>query len=270
MEPVGRPEAIVRPAEAERMFEVDRIAPSPTLAEFVSYFWLVRWRVPQPRQQQVVPQPRVHIAAENGRLFVHGVSREPFFRTLTGTGHVLGAAFQPGGFRAVLKRNVNTVSGLVRPAQELFGPDDRAFAERILASADGARIVPMFEDYLLNLAPEPDSVGRQVTALVLEVEHDSDIVRAEQLAAHAGLSLRSLQRLFANYVGIGPKWVIQRSRILDATAAAHSGEPQDWAELADRLGFSDQAHLTRVFAQVVGTPPAAYHRDPGTSPSAQL
>ena len=43
-----------------------------------------------------------------------------------------------------------------------------------------------------------------------------------------------------------------------AVAAAHSGAVTDWAALARELGFSDQAHLTRVFAQVVGTPPASY------------
>ena len=76
--------------------------------------------------------------------------------------------------------------------------------------------------------------------------------------------VRALQRLFADYVGVGPKWVIQRFRILEAAAAALSDAPVDWAGLAQELGFSDQAHLTRVFSQVVGTPPAAYRRDPGT------
>ncbi|WP_346348757.1 helix-turn-helix domain-containing protein [Rhodococcus sp. T2V] len=90
-----------------------------------------------------------------------------------------------------------------------------------------------------------------------------DFVRADQLAAHAGCSLRTLQRLFTEYVGIGPKWVIQRFRILDAAAAAHSGERIDWSALAYELGFSDQAHLTRVFTQVVGTPPATYQRANG-------
>jgi AraC-like DNA-binding protein len=86
------------------------------------------------------------------------------------------------------------------------------------------------------------------------------------LAAAAAMSLRSLQRLFAEYLGIGPKWVIQRFRILDAVAAAHSGAVADWAALARELGFSDQAHLTRMFTQVVGTPPATYRRAIG-SPS---
>jgi AraC-like DNA-binding protein len=95
---------------------------------------------------------------------------------------------------------------------------------------------------------------------VAEAERRVEITRAELLAAHAGMSLRSLQRLFTEYVGVGPKWVIQRFRILDAVAAAHSGAVTDWATLARELGFSDQAHLTRVLTQVVGTPPASYQR----------
>ncbi|MFC7344366.1 DUF6597 domain-containing transcriptional factor [Saccharopolyspora griseoalba] len=264
MRKVGRPEAIVRPKAGERAFDVERIAPDPRLAEFVDYHWLVRWRVTEHRQQ-VVPQPRVHLAGEHGRLLVHGVSREPFFRTLTGTGHVLGAAFHPGGFRAVLRSSVASIAGTVRPGLDLLGRDDRPAAERIAASEASEPMVRAVEDYLLSLSPEPDPTGRGVTDLVGEVQRRSGIVRAEQLARHAGLTLRSLQRLFSEYVGVGPKWVIQRSRILDATAAAHSGEAVDWAALADRLGFSDQAHLTRVFTQVVGTPPAMYQRDPGTT-----
>ena len=57
------------------------------------------------------------------------------------------------------------------------------------------------------------------------------------------------------------RWVIQRLRILEAAGAAHAGAVPDWAALAVDLGFSDQAHLTRVFTQVVGTPPATYERD---------
>ena len=207
----------------------------------------------------------MHIAAEEGRLLVHGVTRERFYRTLTGTGHALGAAFHAGGFHPLLKRSVGTISGAVQTGQDAFGYDDRSTAVRILAASDVSEMVDAFEAYLLQTDPEQDPVSREVTALVAVAERRNDIVRAEQLADHGGMSLRTLQRLFTEYVGIGPKWVIQRFRILDAAAAAHSGRSTSWSDLAQELGFSDQAHLTRVFAEVVGTPPAAYQRDPGTS-----
>jgi AraC-like DNA-binding protein len=249
----------------EQRFTVERLAPREFLAEFVDYYWLVRWNLPEPHRQQVVPQPRVHVAAEGGRLLVHGVTQKPFFRTLDGSGHVLGAAFHPGGFRPLLRTSVGSISGSVQPAAGLLGVDDPPVAARILGGHDSAEMIEALEGYLVGIGPKPDPTGRRVTELVAEAERRTEITRAEVLAVEAGMSLRSLQRLFAEYVGVGPKWVIQRFRILDAIAAAHSGEVTGWAELARELGFSDQAHLTRVFTQVVGTPPASYRREIGLS-----
>nr|EJJ01169.1 transcriptional regulator, AraC family [Rhodococcus sp. JVH1] len=194
---------------------------------------------------------------------MHGISRSPFYRTLTGNGHVLGAAFHAGGFRPLLNGSVGAISGTVQPGRHLLAGDDRPVAERILAGTDSAEMIAAFERYLLRTDPVPDPTGREITALVGDAQCNRDIVRADQLAAHAGCSLRTLQRLFTEYVGIGPKWVIQRFRILDAAGAAHSGERIDWSALAYELGFSDQAHLTRVFTHVVGTPPATYQRTHG-------
>ena len=243
---------------------MERIAPRESLAELVDYHWLVRWDIPGTYRQQVVPQPRIHVAAEQGRLLVHGISREPFERALSGSGHVLGTAFHPAGFRSVLKRSVGSISGTVQPASVVLGADDRPVADRILSDAPAETMVRVMEDYLAGFDPEPDETSGWVNELVAEAERRREIRRAEQLAEVAGVSLRALQRAFTEYVGIGPKWVIQRFRILEAAAAAHSDKPVDWAVLAQDLGFSDQAHLTRVFTQVVGTPPATYRRDPGT------
>jgi AraC-like DNA-binding protein len=258
--PRGRPDAILRPSEAEQTITVTRLPASPALEPYVEYHWYVGWRAAEEHRQQVVPQPRVHVAAEHGRLLVHGISHQPFFRTLSGVGHTLGAAFHPGGFRPLLRRRVGTLCDQVVPAGELFDLDDRPVAQRILDGSDVPAMVEALESYLLALDPEPDPVVEEVRALVQLAEEDRGITRAEQLADHAATSLRSLQRLFTDYVGIGPKWVIARWRILDAAAAAHGGDLVDWAALAVELGFTDQAHLTRAFTAVVGTPPATYER----------
>jgi AraC-like DNA-binding protein len=263
--PRGRPEAIVRPGTD--LFGVERIPPRESLAHLVDYHWLVRWDVPGTHRQQVVPQPRVHVAAEPvdgvGRLLVHGVSRGPFERVLSGRGLVLGTAFHPAGFRPVLKRSVGSIAGTVRPGLDVLGIDDRPPAGRILADGPTDQLVAALEGYLEQAAPEPDATVAEVNGLVAQAERRHDVRRAEDLAALAGTSLRTLQRLFTEYVGVGPKWVIVRFRILEAAAAALAEEPVDWGGLAHDLGFSDQAHLTRVFAQVVGTPPATYRRGAG-------
>jgi len=243
------------------MFTVERIAPRPSLAAFVDYHWLVRWDVPGTHRQQVVPQPRVHIAAEQGRLLVHGISRQPFERELSGKGLVLGTAFHPAGFRPLLGRSVSAIAGTVQPGSVVLGADDRPTADRVLRDGPTDELVAAMEDYLVGLGPEVDETGRWVDGLVAEAERRHEVRRAEDLAVVAGVSLRSLQRVFTEYLGIGPKWVIQRFRILEVAGAALADGPVDWASLAHDLGFSDQAHLTRAFTRVVGTPPATYRRD---------
>lgn len=263
--PQGRPEAIVFPAAGHAVFHSERIAPSPDLAPFVDYHWLVRWTDVARHVQRVVPQPRIHVASEAGRLLVHGINRETFERQLTGSGHVLGTAFHPAGFRPLLGGTVATLAGKVQPAAEVLGFDDRPTAEAIVRTDDTRAMVQAMEAYLRSLGPEADPTVAVVDHLVATAEGQPDIRRADQLATLADMSQRTLQRLFAEYVGVGPKWVIQRFRILDAARAAHSGDATDWAALAADLGFSDQSHLTRAFTAVMGAPPRTYERDARTS-----
>jgi len=266
-EPTGRgASAIVRPTAAAQHIDVRRAVPSERWQPFLQYHWMVRWECPEPFEQQVIPQPCVHVSAEwfegRPRLLVNGITREPFVRTLTGTGHVLGAAFRPASFRAVLGEDLGVVSGRIVPIGDVVGPDDSAAAAQILrADATDEEMVTALEAYLDQLDPAPDPQADVLNALVDAAEQDRSLIRAEQLAELAGVSLRTLQRQFTAYLGIGPKWVVQRFRLLDAAAAAHSGTRTDWAALAAELGFSDQAHLTRAFTSVVGTPPATYAKD---------
>ena len=247
------------------MIDVTRQVPAADLRSWIDYFCIVRWQAEEPHTQAVIPQPVVHVAAENGRLMVHRVGGSHFTRTLLGDGHVLGMALRPGAFRSFIGRPVNTVSRSVIAMGDLTGVDDRPIADALLRpGAADAELVGVAESWVRGLDLDRDPMIDTVAGLVARAESDRTIVRAEQLAAVASMSLRSLQRLFGEYVGIGPKWVIQRFRLLDAAAVANSGtrfaREVDWAALAVDLGFSDQAHLTREFSRIVGTPPASYLR----------
>ncbi|MEE9416621.1 MAG: helix-turn-helix transcriptional regulator [Acidimicrobiales bacterium] len=92
------------------------------------------------------------------------------------------------------------------------------------------------------------------------IASDRSVCDLDQLRRATGHQPRWLQRIFAEYVGIGPKAIIRRYRLQEAADAALSGEPLDWAAKAAQLGYYDQAHLVREFTRVVGMAPAAYAR----------
>ena len=258
--PRGEPGAVLHPDKAAPLMDISRHFPRESLRDYIEYHWIVRWRIHDEHRQQVLPQPKIHLAAEDGRLFVHGVNREPFVRTFTTSGQVIGVAFRPGGFRPFLRSGVGRLEGRVVAAGDLWPPDDRPVARHVLGSASDAEMVCAVEDYLAGLEPEPDPLVGEIAEIVAYIETDTDVHRVDQVAAHAHTTVRTLQRLFSEYVGISPKWVIQRRRLIDAAEQAHRG-PVVWAQLAEQLGFSDQAHLIRAWTAAVGTPPATYVRE---------
>ena len=198
-----------------------------------------------------------------GRLLVHGISREPFVRTLTGAGHTLGAAFHPGGFRPFLRRQRRHAvrdggarGRAVRPRRPAGGGAGPGHVRR---TGDGRR---RWRPTCWRSTRSPTRSSTQVRALVA--------AGGAGPVADPGRGARRTRRRRAcgRCSGCSPTtsasarsgWS-SRFRILDAAAAAHGGEPVDWAALAVELGFTDQAHLTRAFTAVVGTPPATYRRE---------
>jgi AraC-like DNA-binding protein len=103
-------------------------------------------------------------------------------------------------------------------------------------------------------------IVEQVRDLVERMAIDHELVRAEQAAALLGCDLRTLQRLFRAYVGVSPKWVIQRYRLHEAAQQLADGAVAGMTELALRLGYFDQAHFIRDFKAVVGRAPGEHAR----------
>lgn len=67
-----------------------------------------------------------------------------------------------------------------------------------------------------------------VARIVDGIRDDPTVTRVDAVAQRYGIGVRRLQRLFTNYVGIGPKWVIRC--LHEAAGRAVSGAPVDWAE----------------------------------------
>lgn len=240
-----------------------RRAPAPALRPYLEHYWLIDWDLTEPYASHVVPHPCVNVvfqrfAGTPDLGEVAGVGLELFTQKLEGAGRVCGAQFRPGGFRPFAPaaavshwtgRRVpldEALPGLAGTPGAVLGPDEED--DRVAA----------LDAFLLSLAPAPDPQAGLAMALAERIRRDRGILRVAEFARAEGLSMRSLQRLFAAYVGVSPKWVILRYRIHEALERAESAEAVDWAGLAAELGYSDQAHLVRDFTATVGVPPTAY------------
>ncbi|MFB7914796.1 DUF6597 domain-containing transcriptional factor [Streptomyces sp. NPDC056061] len=242
-----------------------RREPAPALRPYLEHYWLIDWDLTQPYASHLVPHPSVNLVFQRyeassvptrgtGFAEVSGIGLELFTQKLEGRGRVCGVQFRPGGFRPFAPdRPVSAWTGRRLPADEVFSPP--ASPSAVLDPADEDARVAALDAYLLALRPDPDPQADRAMALVDLVRTDRTLRRVDELARAEGLSPRSLQRLFAAYVGVGPKWVILRYRIHEALERAEADPEVNWAALAAELGYSDQAHLIRDFTATVGVSP---------------
>jgi len=258
---------VLRPDLAATHFRLDRHAPSDALAPFVDYYWIPRWdlRGKPSYEQTILPHPNVNLVFEASGAGIFGVDRRLFTRSLSGLGLAFGVRFTAGGFRPFWQAPISQLTDRVVPAARLFGPRAEKARQAIMGgpdpddrAADDARMIGFAEALLHSMLPERDPLAEQAAALVARITDDPGLRRVDQLSASAGMTPRTLQRLFADYVGVSPKWVMRRARLHEAAERADSGEPVDWACLAADLGYADQAHLTRDFTVTIGVPPSRY------------
>ncbi|WP_433264950.1 AraC family transcriptional regulator [Actinosynnema sp. CS-041913] len=219
-------------------------APSPDLAPYVARYWIVHWSYDRPYRQLIVPYPNVHLTFREGVATVSGVSSRHVFRELDGDGRVFGVAFRPGRFRAFLGAPVRSITDRSVPSMFPELPDE----------VD----VPAVEAMLRACLPEPDPAAESAAETVETIIARPDITRVSALAEETGRSPRQLQRLFAEHVGVGPKWVIRRYRLHEVTERMAAGGRVDWAVLAAELGYADQAHFVRDFTAMFGETPTCY------------
>lgn len=251
-------------AAADSVVGRARLAPSGPLAPFVEYYWIARWDLRgQPSYEQtILPHPDVHLVFEASGAGIYGVDRSLFGRWLSGQGKAVGVRFRAGCFRPFWGAPVSQLSDRVTPATRLFGPLAEKTRQAIMCAETDTDMTSHAESLLFSGLPDPDPVAEQVAGLVALITSDASLRRVDQLAVVCGLSVRALQRLFADYVGTGPKWVMRWARLHEAASRADRGEPVDWAGLAVDLGYADQTHLTRDFTAILGVPPGRYAAAP--------
>ncbi len=221
--------------------------PSPHLARYVDHYWVVSWHYDSPYRQLVVPYPNVHLSFAGGGAIVNGVASGHRIKVLDGADRVFGVAFRPGGFRPFLGRSVATITDRTLAAAEVFaGP--------LPEPVDVAGV----EDFLTTHLPAPDPRAEDAADAVATIAAKPHLTRVDVLADELATSVRQVQRLFAEYVGIGPKWVIRRYRLHEVTERLAAGADVDWPALAAELDYADQAHFVRDFKAMFGEPPTWY------------
>ncbi len=246
-------------------FDLHRWAPSEDAARFVEHFWSVSWDRHEagPFESTVITFPAMHLTREWGddvvrhghRLpstLIHGVVPKVFRITISGRGSVVGARFRPGAFTARFGGDAAVMTGRVEQA------DDELLGTPLVLGEDVTAVRLGMDSAIGATAGEVDPTYRALTPLVDRMRDDASLHRVEQVMELSPWSTRTTQRVFRRYVGVTVKWVLCRYRLQQAALEIESAPDIDFADLAVRLGWYDQAHFINDFRSMLGSTPGEY------------
>ena len=239
-----------------------RLEPSADLLPYLRNVWAVDWDVPagQERTQPVLPPPAVNITVQPGEDAVTGVQTRVDHRVLSGRGWVRGLLFRPAGFAAVVGPCLSEWVDRREPVGTCL-LEVEGLRQELLSTEDPVVQGDVFEHWLRPQIRDSEPERReQVEQIVAAAQREPELIRVSDLYKHCGVSERTLQRLLRAWVGVGPKQLLMRFRLQDASHTLTHEPLTDLAELALRLGYADQAHFSRDFARIVGTSPGTYAR----------
>ena len=259
---VGQARGMLRRPWAAGKIRHARRRPAREIAPWIAHYWLISWdlRGCEPHMAESLPHPNVHLVFGNGTSLVYGVRNHKFSHRIEGQSHVFGVKFRPGGFRPFLNAPVATIANRAVPARRIFGKAIAPLEAVLLSSASDDAKIQAANEFFHERVPkhDPDLVlaGKFVDCIL----RNPSIKTVDDLARATAMGKRSLQRLFNEYVGASPKWVIRRYRLHEVIEQFNSARRQDWTQLALELGYFDQAHLINDFKSIVGYSPTEYRK----------
>ncbi len=116
--------------------------------------------------------------------------------------------------------------------------------------------------------PKASGIADELRQLISDVHGCRELWDVNAMAAHRGVSVRTNQRHFMDFVGVTSKWTAQRYRIQAAIDQLDAGRLRahrecDLTALALDLGYFDIRHFSNDFKVVTGYSPADYRKPKG-------
>lgn len=256
------PIQILNPIQAAKYYTLRLYEPAPELASLVDKYWVMRWDLLDhpPFTCEVIPSAYTNLTFMPGGSRITGVTTGKYQYELTGSGTIFGVMFHPGGLYPFYKKSMSTLTDTTLPGGNVFTWATDALNAAMLDGISDERGVSHIESLLMQQLPAADS-NIQLISDILEIADVMEAPTVTSLCQVLSLSERRVQELLREYVGVGLKWILLRSRLQRAARFAATLQTTNWADIASELSYSDQSHFINDFKRLIGKTPAQYAKD---------
>ena len=264
MRKIKEPRGIIKNRTINQKFTLNRRSPPAKLDYIIEHYWSIQWHLDNGEKvaQNVLSHPNIHITNENSFSRVHGVVTKRFERIIEGSGYVLAIKFKPASFTYLTKLQISNLTNKTLPLLKVTNKKFYEIFHRPMDYSGEEERFNEISNFLLSLKHEPNSIIQRLNAIVKKIEEDNSITNVSHLEKLMKMNIRGIQRIFKEYIGVSPKWVINRYRLHEAMAKIESFKDDDiLTELTYELGYFDQAHFIKDFKNLIGRTPGEYRKE---------
>lgn len=249
---------IVDPAKFDQALQIEYFGPCEQLRPLVAHYFVAHNKTDRAYvASTVLSQPAVHLIFATGRSFVFGVATKKLSLVLSPLEKCAGIRFHPGGFYPFFRRSVSSFTEKSIPASVIFPEANDSFTADLLVKTDDG-IADQLENLLLRQNAETDQKTILIASILAAIQERQELATTHEVAQAFGMSERALQNLFTTRVGVGLKWIVMRTRFLEAMERAHAQGTLNWAMVAAEVGYSSQPHFINDFKKIMGMSPRKY------------
>lgn len=174
----------------------------------------------------------------------------------TGAVDLVGVRFHPWGARRLGDVSAQDLVDRILPDDAVSGIG--GLREALAAASNLEHRLRVLKEQLgRRLRGAADSPPRPVRALA------SGFGSVSLVARQAGISMRHLERLSRDWVGLPPGQLVRLLRFQRAVRGLSLGPALPLARIALETGYADQAHLTREFRRYSGMTPSHFRAGVG-------
>ena len=144
-------------------------------------------------------------------------------------------------------------------ASYLFGTEFKSLEGAVFEAGDFGKQVDLIEAFLLNWLNREDVAPHALFDHLIEKFLASYThFNAIKFSSYAGVSQRTLNRMFKQYLGIGPKAFTGLLRTLESSKMIASSPKLKVLDVALENGYYDQMHFVKDMKKHNGLSPSAF------------
>lgn len=171
---------------------------------------------------------------------------------------LVGVRFRPAGLAPFVRFPVNQLSGWTVSLFDTFGRPGVELEGKLFDARDHrSRQLALLDDFFLSrLTLHP--AYHHVKGWMETLERRRGLVSIQQLSRDSGYSIRTVDRLFQQFVGLSPKFFARTVRFRHVHRHLMRHPECDWEDVVVSCGYFDQSHFAKDVLSLAGVSPKAY------------